>query len=243
MRVQVLKSKQKGFTLIELSLATAFFTTILLFFVFGYIQVTRTFHKGNTIKKITESGRLVIEDMARNIRLSSSDEFNLLPASGGLAERVCVHGVRYAWNTGDVVDSTGDPLPAHEQVDVVDDAGSIVGDPIPFSLVRSIDPADCDERFEIKDGFSLEVSAEGDISTRGASSLLNDNVIVQALNITEILEGVEIDITLSTAGINNPTATGTPSEDARCDAAGFVKQGDHFCDVVRFKTFVSFRGS
>ena len=58
MRFEIRKHSQSGFTMVELLLAMAFFSFILVFFSFGFIQVNRTFQKGVTIKRVTETGRL-----------------------------------------------------------------------------------------------------------------------------------------------------------------------------------------
>ena len=64
-------SKEKGFTLIELLLSMAFFSFILLFVTTGFIIVNRSYNKGLTVKLVQDEARRVVEDLSRDIRVTS----------------------------------------------------------------------------------------------------------------------------------------------------------------------------
>lgn len=69
--------KQKGFTLVELMMAMAFFSFILLFITTGFVIVSRAYNKGLTVKLIQDEGRSIVEELTREIRVSSSDDINV----------------------------------------------------------------------------------------------------------------------------------------------------------------------
>jgi type II secretory pathway pseudopilin PulG len=59
---------QSGFTLVELLIATTFFTFILLFITAGFIQVSRTYQSGVITKNAQNTARVVFEQLARDAR-------------------------------------------------------------------------------------------------------------------------------------------------------------------------------
>ena len=68
-----MKLNNKGFTLVELLLAMAFFSFIILFVTTGFIIVNRAYNKGITVKLIQDEGRGVMEELTRNLRATSSN--------------------------------------------------------------------------------------------------------------------------------------------------------------------------
>ena len=58
----------KGFTLIELMLAMALFTTVLVITTVGFIGINRTFSKGLVRKQLSESVQRTTEDITRTLR-------------------------------------------------------------------------------------------------------------------------------------------------------------------------------
>lgn len=89
------QTKKNGFTIIELMLAMAFVSFVLLFVVTTIIQVLRTYNKGLVIKEINQTARTVSEDMGRVIRNSSKLSAITSAQNDG---RLCFGGVSYVWN-------------------------------------------------------------------------------------------------------------------------------------------------
>lgn len=85
--------KQNGFTLVELMLAMAFLTFVLLFIVTAMVQYMGTYNKGLVYKEINQAGRTIFEDITRSLRTSSA---NVRQMDEG---RLCVGGQTYVWNT------------------------------------------------------------------------------------------------------------------------------------------------
>lgn len=64
--------RQKGFTIIELMVATLVFSFIMVICLTGMVQVSRAYYKGVTNTKTQEAARNIIEEIAQNIQLSGS---------------------------------------------------------------------------------------------------------------------------------------------------------------------------
>lgn len=62
------KRNTAGFTLVELLLATTFFTFVLLFITAGFIQVSRTYQSGIITKNAQNTARVIFEQLARDAR-------------------------------------------------------------------------------------------------------------------------------------------------------------------------------
>ncbi len=71
-----------GFTLVELLIATTFFTFILLFITAGFIQVSRTYQSGVITKNAQNTARVVFEQLARDAR--SGTDIQVVGGPGGL---------------------------------------------------------------------------------------------------------------------------------------------------------------
>ena len=178
----MIRPNQTGFTLVELLLALALFGFVLVFAVSGFVQVNRSYNKGITVKRVQETGRAVIEDIARSLRLAGDpgsvrvcDVDDQQGCSGNF--RLCLPGVRYGWSDG----STGEEFTS-------------AGDIKKNWLVRSDTASGCNSAF----------------SQAEAESFLEDDLIVQELNITWLIgtSAYKIDLTLSTGDTTLITNSG-----------------------------------
>jgi prepilin-type N-terminal cleavage/methylation domain-containing protein len=93
--------KQHGFTLVELLLAMAFFSFILLFVTTGFIMVNRAYNKGLTVKLVQDEGRRTMETLTREIRSTSSEGIS---TAADCAE---LNGNIYIWS--ERIDGSTDP--------------------------------------------------------------------------------------------------------------------------------------
>lgn len=87
-----------GFTLIELMLAMAFVSILLLAIAGIVIQIGSIYNKGNTMRSVNQAGRNIVDDMRRTI--SSSKPFALDTSFSQLAGRLCTGTYSYIWNLG-----------------------------------------------------------------------------------------------------------------------------------------------
>lgn len=95
---RVVKSSQ-GFTLIELVLAMAFISVLLLAIAMTIIQVGTIYNRGMTLKEINQSGRAISDDVKRTANASESivlaNDYVTTTAGG----RICFGTYSYIWNT------------------------------------------------------------------------------------------------------------------------------------------------
>ena len=63
-------SKQKGFTIIELMIATVIFTLVLMICLSGIMQITKMYYRAVTQNKTREVARSIIDEIGESIRFS-----------------------------------------------------------------------------------------------------------------------------------------------------------------------------
>ena len=72
--------RQNGFTLIELMLAMAFVSALLIAVAMTVIQIASIYNRGITLKDVNQTGSSVASELQRNIAGSAS--FNINPGPG-----------------------------------------------------------------------------------------------------------------------------------------------------------------
>lgn len=97
-------TNQKGFTLIELMIASSLFAVILLVVSIGLLQIGRVYFKGITSAYTNEVTRNVIEDISEAIQLSGEDVTNPIAPSGAI-RGFCVGPRRYSYQRGQLKDT------------------------------------------------------------------------------------------------------------------------------------------
>lgn len=106
--------KQKGFTLIELMLAMAFISMLLLAIALTIIQVGVIYNKGMTLKEVNQSARTIDVELRRAV--SSSEAFDLskkfvTDSAGG---RLCLGQNSYIWNYAKAITNNDTKLTRYE---------------------------------------------------------------------------------------------------------------------------------
>lgn len=114
------KMNQKGFTLIELMIASGLFAVILLVVSIGLLQIGRVYFKGITSSYTQEVTRNIIEDVSEAIQLSGEDVTNPI-ASNGAVQGFCVGPRRYSYQRGLLKDSGAGTVRHALVVDVLDE--------------------------------------------------------------------------------------------------------------------------
>jgi Flp pilus assembly pilin Flp len=89
------RREESGFTLVELTLSTAFIAFILIFMLATMLQVMSNYNKGLAVKQINQSARTAVEEMSRLIAGTDTSVINTAYLANG---RVCFGGVSYVWN-------------------------------------------------------------------------------------------------------------------------------------------------
>ncbi len=106
------QDKNKGFTIIELTLAMAFVSLLLVAIAMTVIQIANIYAKGSTLKEVNQLGMALSQDMQSSISSSSplslgegSPDFKEIKASGDSSKvaggRLCTGNISYIWNFGE----------------------------------------------------------------------------------------------------------------------------------------------
>lgn len=208
-----MSKNQRGFTLVELLLATAFFGFILIFVTAGFVQISRSYNKGITVKRVQETTRQIVDEISRTMLLATSSEF---AGSGlqyrdesGFPRRLCVGGTRFAWNQyGDTV------LPGNIFTLVRDYNG---GNNCFGALNESESVELVDSRLTVQDIT---------ITQAGPTSGIYKLCVIMSTNSSDLLT-------------TNPTV-GDPDCEYNIVECN-IMNGDQFCDVAKLKTVVTLR--
>ena len=137
---------RKGFTLIELTIALAFISVLLILVVVVTINIIGIYTKGQTLRNVNETGRSIIDDMRRTlgdaVPFNAQDNNHLIfypKTATTMAEmtggRFCTGSYTYAWNTPLAYNSTppnrytGSNQPRLSVVKITDPGGAFCADP------------------------------------------------------------------------------------------------------------------
>lgn len=98
----MMKKSKTGFTLVELILAMAFISVLLITIALLVINVTGIYTKGTTIKNVNVVGRSIVEDMRRTIASSPAVDVDNATSyfvkNGNSGGRFCTGSYSYVWN-------------------------------------------------------------------------------------------------------------------------------------------------
>lgn len=90
--------EQKGFTIVELMIATAVFSMVLLLLAAAIVHIGRIYYKGAITNRVQETSRSIADEVAQAVQFSRSVP---RPSSGtvtpGVASAYCIEGVRYTY--------------------------------------------------------------------------------------------------------------------------------------------------
>jgi prepilin-type N-terminal cleavage/methylation domain-containing protein len=94
-----IKNKQAGFTILELIIATAVFSMILLLATNAIVQIGRLYYKGLTTTRTQEASRLVNDDVSRALQLSRKGDIKETGDKTNLdsVRTICIGDNRYTF--------------------------------------------------------------------------------------------------------------------------------------------------
>lgn len=111
---------RRGFTLIELMLAMAFVSVLLVTIAMTVIQMATIYNRGITLKEVNQAARDISDDMRRSVQSASvftinsdgTDSANLVQTRssvGGsnvvVTGRLCLGKYSYLWNTASAIET------------------------------------------------------------------------------------------------------------------------------------------
>lgn len=202
--------KQNGFTILELMIATAIFSVILLIATYGLLQVGRMFYKGITVSRTQETARALMEEISQNIQFSG--EQIVLPANNppGNLDKFCIGSRRYSFIRGHMM--SNNPTAGQYKNAIVVDQG--------VANCTTASPQD--------------ISVVSPTLTSSSKELLQPGMRLSEMTITDRTNGLyEIRIKVITGDdglLDNPNAS-----NANCK---LVRLGSQFCAVSELTTTV-----
>jgi len=155
-------NKKSGFTIIELMLAMAFVSTLLIAVALTVIQIGNTYNRGITLKNVNQVGRSIANELQRSI--AGSEEFDIDSGVGSRyivqdwGGRLCLGQYSYVWNYGNAI-QVGDTARLNTYVDSPDT--------IRFAKVLDQDSSYCDDsskKIELNDAIELVDAGENDLA-------------------------------------------------------------------------------
>lgn len=237
-------AKNQGFTLIELMLAMAFVSTLLLTIALTTIQIGAIYNQGTTLREINQASRDISEDLRRSISsagvITLASDYTLTPnASNPSSGRLCLGNFSYIWNYAKAIAQTPNSAnltkygtapngPAPILVKVPD-AGKIYcarngggTGALTYQNIRSVDVPLSQELLKSGD-HSLGIHKFGFITPIPASA--TNDAIEQSLYSIQF-----------TIGTNNITALNT--DQSACLAANMPNADPLYCNVQQFTLVV-----
>lgn len=236
MILRKLRTSAKGFTIVELMIATSVFAVILLIMTFGMLQVGRIYYKGLTLSRTQTAARGIMDQISQGIQFSggpvttTDGQDNL----DGTTYAFCINNTRYTYMLGqEVVDGT--PVSAQHQTN--------------HGLVTDTLPSNCNTAGPAYNPLS---SIGASSLTAGQTELLGPFMRLAKLDIAnDPTRPTLYDVTIrvvygdddllcspSAGDCSDPMATPVPnSADATCKGA----VGGQFCAVSELSTVVEKR--
>lgn len=108
---RVARLKRSAFTIIELMLAMAFVSFLLLAVAMTVIQIANIYNRGLTIKEVNQAGSAISSELQRSV--ANSLPFNIDSSDSYIKEdfggRLCTGQFSYIWNYGDSISSQSNP--------------------------------------------------------------------------------------------------------------------------------------
>jgi prepilin-type N-terminal cleavage/methylation domain-containing protein len=89
------RHNENGFTIIELMIATAVFSVVLLVCAVGLLQVGRSYYKGVTTARTQEVARTILDEISQNIQFGSGTVNTLNNNNGSIG--YCVGDKTYSY--------------------------------------------------------------------------------------------------------------------------------------------------
>lgn len=221
------KHHSKGFTLVELMLAMAFISVLMIVIAMTVIQIGNIYNKGLTMKAVNQAGRSISTDM--RLILSQSQPFNLGTAYRTLSNpgnttdggRLCTGVYTYVWNYGKSLDN---PINKYDGIN----------SKIRFARVQDNGGKYCaNQSLNIKPSDATELLSSGSVGDRDLAiqSFAIESVASDA-RIGQELYKISMEI-----GTNNreSLAEALNTMDTTCKPPIEVTTLQNFCAVNRFE--------
>ena len=95
-----MQGSSRGFTIVELLIATLVFSVILLTVTVGIIQITRVYYKGINEANTQDTARNIMDTISQSIQFSGSDVSSTVASAPGASTSFCVGDQQFSYKLG-----------------------------------------------------------------------------------------------------------------------------------------------
>lgn len=106
---------QRGFTIMELLIATLVFSIVLLLVTAGILQIARVYLKGVTESNTQNTARSIMDTISQAIQFSGGDVTEAIATTPGTDYSFCVGNQQFSYRLGWQVEDRHDPTPTVTQ--------------------------------------------------------------------------------------------------------------------------------
>jgi len=107
-------ANKKGFTLIELMLAMAFLSVLLLAIALTVIQIGKIYNRGITLTEVNQAARSIGDELTRGISSSQAFSLNTKYLTTSAGGRLCLGQYSYIWNYGKALQNNDQNLVGYD---------------------------------------------------------------------------------------------------------------------------------
>ena len=216
--------RQAGFTVVELLIATAIFSLVLLLVTVGVMQVTRVYYKGVTETNTQNTARSIVDDISQAIQFGGTGNIQRsVGTTPGTSYAFCIGNQLYSYVLGyQVVDTKTSGAQAYHGLVLSNAAGC--GGPV-GSIANLVTTKSIPNSRELL-GQNMRLAKLSVTPITGTANLWDIDVKV-------IYGDDDLLVVPGTPPVSNPT-----SPNATCKAA---VQGTQFCAMSEFNTIVEKR--
>lgn len=202
---------QRGFTIVELLIASAVFSVILLICAVGLLQIGRTYYKGVTSSQTQEAARSIIEEVSKTIQFNGGNVGLMIHPGGSEPSEnpstpsyVCIGNRRFAFVINRQLTPSGAPGPDQSRhVLAVDNRQCVGGTPQPLTNSNLLD----ESKELLPPNMRLtkfEVGCAPDNSTPDPLDCLSDNLYQVTVRVVAGGQDVLVDTNSSRPGPDLP---------------------------------------
>ncbi|HUD07759.1 MAG TPA: prepilin-type N-terminal cleavage/methylation domain-containing protein [Candidatus Saccharimonadales bacterium] len=205
---------QQGFTIIELMIATAVFSLVLLIAIVAIITVNNSFVKGNIQSQTQDTARSVLSTISQDIQFNSASSI-ILGTPDGQYGYYCLGNDVYIYQTGQEINTLSSPPIYHALLELTNSCPSnLTADPVGIEYVSY-----------------LKEATGGGNSTH---ELLSQDLSLEQLNIIQV-NGNSYEVTL-TIGYGDSVITASNPSDDSCPPESL---GGNLCAISTLTTTVT----
>lgn len=210
-------NKDDGFTIVELTLAMAFISALLLAIAMTVVQISNIYNKGVTVKTTNQAVTYIAKQLKDTISSTTTFDLNTNYIKQNWGGRLCTGAYTFVWNYGSSLNNN-----IASKLNSYSDSKN---------KIRFIKVIDNDGKYCINPGLK--------ISSNNALELLNvsqdDILALHGFNITSLKDGSTGQTLYNiaiTVGTNNANTLSGVGNDTVCKAPSILGADSIYCSVT-----------